>query len=275
MKNSGTQIPSFSPLSTFSPCRTGEGSRGRVTTAWPSAASVGARITARSSASGHARRAEQDEADAEARDERQRQPDPEQARGDRDLAAQRPEVDPRRIPEEHERERRLGEQLDRLARDSGIDEPERVAPDEKAERREHHRPGDRRSVETSRDGGKGEQRERDRRQCPVHVQTLLRVARLSPRNRGSRQASVVVELPPVVEIVPSTVPFETVQVELTVRVPPPGSVHVPVKPVSSSAVSVPSQIVPLANCSCSAVSATLLSPVRRSIRKATATRRCR
>jgi hypothetical protein len=50
---------------------------------------------------------------------------------------------------------------------------------------------------------------------------------------------VVVELPPVVEIVPSTVPFETVQVEVTVRVPPPGRVHVPVKPVSSSAVRFP------------------------------------
>ena len=78
-----------------------------------------------------------------------------------------------------------------------------------------------------------------------------------------------------VEIVPSTVPFETVQVEVTVRVPPPGSVQVPVKPVSSSAVSVPSQMVPLANRSCSAVSATVLPPVRRSIRKPTATRRCR
>ena len=61
-----------------------------------------------------------------------------------------------------------------------------------------------------------------------------------------------------VEIVPSTVPFETVHVELTVRVAPPGSVHVPVKPVSSSALRVPSQIAPLANCSWMAVSATSL-----------------
>src|SRR4051812_14975835 len=48
---SGTQIPSLSPLSTLSPCRTRPGTRGSVTTAWPSAASVGARTTARMTAS--------------------------------------------------------------------------------------------------------------------------------------------------------------------------------------------------------------------------------
>ena len=47
MNSSGTQIPSFSPDSTFSPCRMREGRRGSMTTACPSAASVGARITAR------------------------------------------------------------------------------------------------------------------------------------------------------------------------------------------------------------------------------------
>ncbi len=53
MKKTGTQIPSFSPLSTLRPWRTRDGSRGSVTTACPSAASVGARTTARSNASGH------------------------------------------------------------------------------------------------------------------------------------------------------------------------------------------------------------------------------
>ena len=51
MNSSGTQIPSFSPLSTLSPCRIRDGSRGSVTTAWPSAASVGASTMARTSAS--------------------------------------------------------------------------------------------------------------------------------------------------------------------------------------------------------------------------------
>ena len=43
--SSGTQIPSLSPLSTFSPWRMRGGTRGSVTTAWPRAASVDARIT--------------------------------------------------------------------------------------------------------------------------------------------------------------------------------------------------------------------------------------
>ena len=49
--SSGTQIPSLSPLSTLSPWRILCGTRGSVTTAWPSAASVGARTIARITAS--------------------------------------------------------------------------------------------------------------------------------------------------------------------------------------------------------------------------------
>jgi hypothetical protein len=43
----GTQMPSLRPLSTFSPSRTGAGTFSFVTTALPSAASVGASIVAR------------------------------------------------------------------------------------------------------------------------------------------------------------------------------------------------------------------------------------
>ena len=128
------------------------------------------------------------------------------------------------------------------------------APDEQAECREHHRARDRRPLEAARDGGVGEQRQRDRRQGPVHVQTLL--AGVSGRLPLLRPSAGGVEAPPVVEIVPSTVPFETVQSECTVRVSPPGSVQVPVKPRSSSEVSVPSQVVPPAKRSWSALSAT-------------------
>ena len=52
-RKSGTQMPSLSPLSTFRPCRIRNGRRGSVTTAWPSAASVGASTTARTRASAH------------------------------------------------------------------------------------------------------------------------------------------------------------------------------------------------------------------------------
>ena len=49
--SSGTQMPSLSPLSTLSPWRIRCGTRGSVTTACPSAASVGASTTARITAS--------------------------------------------------------------------------------------------------------------------------------------------------------------------------------------------------------------------------------
>ena len=49
--SSGTQIPSLRPLSMFNPWRIRPGTRGEVTTAWPRAASVGARTTPRMTAS--------------------------------------------------------------------------------------------------------------------------------------------------------------------------------------------------------------------------------
>src|SRR5262245_26377989 len=55
MRNNGTQIPSLRPASTLRLWRIRTGSRFDVTTTWPSAASVGARMMATRSASGHAR----------------------------------------------------------------------------------------------------------------------------------------------------------------------------------------------------------------------------
>jgi hypothetical protein len=81
-------------------------------------------------------------------------------------------MDARGVTEQHERERGLGEQLDRFARQLRIDQPERVGADEQADSGEDHRPRDRRPVEPSRDSGEGEQSKRDRRQGPVHGQTL-------------------------------------------------------------------------------------------------------
>ena len=51
MSSSGTQSPSFNPLSTFRPCRIREGTRSSDTTVWPRAASVGATAMARRAAS--------------------------------------------------------------------------------------------------------------------------------------------------------------------------------------------------------------------------------
>ena len=139
MKKSGTQMPSLRPLSTFSPWRTRERQRGSVTTAWPSAASVGARMIASRRASGHESAPKRTSADAEAGEDREWQAEAEQPGRDRDLVAQRLEVDPGGVAEEDERERRLGEQLHGLARDAGVDDAERVDAEEEPGRGEDHR----------------------------------------------------------------------------------------------------------------------------------------
>ena len=225
MKKSGTQIPSLRPLSTFSPCRMRDGRRGSVTTAWPSAASVGARMTARRSASGQVSEPSRTSAGAEARDERQRQPDAEQPRRDRDLVPQRAEVDPRGVAEEDERQRRLGEQLDGLARAAGSTRPRASAPTSSPIAVNTIGAGDRRPVEARRDRGEREQGERDRRQGPVHALTLLREPSGVCRGRGAARSSRSSRRP--CRSKRSSRPAPS-------RVPPSGSVHVPENPVSSS-----------------------------------------
>ena len=139
IRKSGTQMPSLRPLSTFRLWRMRTGRRCDVTTTWPSAASVGARMIATRSASGQARSASSDERDGEAGEDRERKPDPEQSRGDVRASAQRREVDPRRVGEEDDREGRLGEGLDLEAFGLRVDEPERVDAHDQAGGREEHR----------------------------------------------------------------------------------------------------------------------------------------
>ena len=211
---------------------------------------------------GPGQRAEQDEAGAEARDDRQRQPETEKPRRDRDLVPQRAEVDPGGVAEEDEGERRLGEQLDGLARRRRIDDAEGVDTQHEPDRREHHRGGDRRAGDALGHSGEREQR---RGRWPAGPSP-----RADTTARAVRRLSTDEALP-AVEILPATVPFETVQVDCTVCVLPSGRLHVPENPVSSSEVRVPSQVVPPANRSCSALSATRSSPaVSRSILNAAA-----
>ena len=108
--------------------------------------------------------------------DRERQPDAEQQRGDRHLVSERLEVDAGRVAEEDDRQGRLREQLDGLARDVRFDQAEGVRAQEQADRREDDRGGDRRPLEPAGDGREAEQRERDRGQGPVHRQTLSRPA---------------------------------------------------------------------------------------------------
>ena len=192
MKKSGTQMPSLSPLSTLSPCRTRDGSAGSVTTACPSAASVGARTTASRSASAQVSEPSRTSADAEAGHDRQRQADPEQTRRDRDLVTERAQVDPRGVAEEHDRERRLRQQLHRLAGHARVDEPERVDADDEPDRGEHHRAREWRAGEPPGQGRVAEQRDGDRREGPGHaLRPLLAAASgaASGVRRGRRRRS--------------------------------------------------------------------------------------
>ena len=74
-------MPSLSPLSTFRPWRMRDGTRGSVTTAAPSAASVGARTTARMTASVDRQLTEDGRRDDRAERDRQGQSDAEQTHG--------------------------------------------------------------------------------------------------------------------------------------------------------------------------------------------------
>ena len=92
-------------------------------------------------------RSEENEGDAEAGNDRQRQPDAEQTSRDRDLVAERAEVDARGVAEEDDGERRLGQQLYRLAGHMRVDETEGVDADDEPDRGEHHRTRERRAGE--------------------------------------------------------------------------------------------------------------------------------
>ena len=153
-----------------------------MTTAWPSAASVGARITARSSASAHKSSGNTTRASDESGHERQRQADPEQAQRHRELAAQRAHVDPRGVREQDQRKRRLGEQLDRLSGRRRLDEPQRLRADEQSDGGEDHRGGDRRTRDPAGDRREREQSQRDDGERPVHGRTLCH--RLAARTLG-------------------------------------------------------------------------------------------
>jgi hypothetical protein len=149
------------PLSTFNPCRIRDGTL--VGDDRLAERGVGARE--------HDREHERlDEADAgqqadpgeRAEDDRERQPNPEQPGRYRELLAQSRERDPGGIGEEHERQRRLREQLDWLAADTQVDQAQYRAGEQarggKEDRRRNERP-----LQPTGDGREGEQHQRNSR----------------------------------------------------------------------------------------------------------------
>ena len=189
MKNRGTQSPSLSPLSTFSPWRIRDGMRSSVTTAWPSAASVHASTIASTSASvklipGITRRADQGSGE-----DRERQADPQQPQRHRKLVVERAQRDPRRVPEQHQRQRDLGEQLDLFAAQVKVQQPEH-RPGEQAGAGEEHRARDVQSFQPPRDRRVGDQQRCNRRQSPGHSATLERPSRPDRPRSSSDQDEV-------------------------------------------------------------------------------------
>ena len=171
MNSSGTQMPSLRPLSTLSPWRIRDGRRGSVTTAWPSAASVGRapprgpappgpqlaeerrgerRPRARSSAAGRCR--------AGARARRTR------AAASAGRCATRRRTTPA--------QRRLGQHLHRLARCRRVDDIESLPPNHQPDPDEDDRGRDRGAVDTARHDAEADQRQRDNRETPLHPPTL-------------------------------------------------------------------------------------------------------
>ena len=187
MKNSGTHSPSLRPLSTLRPWRIRDGTRSSETTAWPSAASVHASTIASTQRLREARCRARRPRRQRPGDDRERQADPEQRTGTANSLAQRPQRDPRRVGEQHERQRDLGEQLHLLALDLEVEQPEH-RPDEQAGGREEHRARDVQPLQPPRDRRVGDQQRRDRRQGPGHRRPIvgdrprpLNVARTYPR----------------------------------------------------------------------------------------------
>ena len=166
-----------------SPCRTRLGSLISVTTAWPSAASVGARITASSSASGHEELGKHDEG------ERRIQP---RASAGRPIPSRRSgtESSPRSARTSI-REASANRTSASVASASSLtvspagatlDESQRLRADEQPDCREDHRGRDRRTRDPAGDRREREQGQRDDSERPVHRLTLCH--RLAARTLG-------------------------------------------------------------------------------------------
>jgi hypothetical protein len=107
------------------------------------------------------------------RDERserngERKAESEQTSGQADAGAQRPEIDPRGVAEEHESQRRLGQRPHEGAGAREIDAAQHLRTDDESDCDEQHRGGDRRPGQTPRDRGNSEQRERRDCERPMH-----------------------------------------------------------------------------------------------------------
>jgi hypothetical protein len=103
-----------------------------------------------------------------AQEEGQRQADGEEPQRHADGAAQLTEVDARRVGEQYERQRRLGQHAHGRAGAREVDPVEHLGPDQQPEGDEQHRRRDRRRGQSVRNCGDAEQRERHQSERPLH-----------------------------------------------------------------------------------------------------------
>ena len=147
----GVTMPSLSPLSTLRVRRTRVGIRSSLITCALSAASVGARAAPTKPASAHVKSWNIHAATSEPSHHRERKADPEQSRRKAGVVTEAGQVHSRRVREEQQRQRHLGEQVDRRGFNiDGERSPAAVRKNE-AEHREHEGAGDVPSSEAIRD----------------------------------------------------------------------------------------------------------------------------
>jgi hypothetical protein len=99
----------------------------------------------------------------------QRQPDPEQAQGNRVLAPEHPRLDPRSVREQHDRQGRLGEHPHALSRRGGRHLVDHERSHQHPDNDEHHRRRDGRAGQPPRNCSDRQNGRGDDRQLPFHT----------------------------------------------------------------------------------------------------------
>ena len=119
----------------------------------------------------------------------QRQADSEKPGGNRDLGAERGDVHACGVGEEHQSQRRLGEQFDGVTHRVEIDRIRCGQAQDRPADHEDDRRGERRALEATRDCSVGEDDRRDRGQRPRHLGRTRHWGTIGPRARRERAAS--------------------------------------------------------------------------------------
>ena len=145
-----------------------------MTTAWPSAASVGASTTASTSASAMLNSPKRAAASSGAERDRERQADPQEPEWHGELLAQLPELDPRGVREQDDGQCRLRQRADRLVRRRSGHSVDALRAHQHAGEHEDDRWCDRRAGEETRHTRDGEHGECDPYECPGHARMLAR-----------------------------------------------------------------------------------------------------